>query len=148
MKYLFVVALTALALSGCQRRPDLDKLIAALGGELTYKETLTWLESTSHETLLGQNAYLVRHCRLHKTDTRTVREGESVRNVIEELNAQVKGSPGEFFLVQGIGKGSEKISYGLATLSAAGGLRPMAGDLLVIDPPPGHLLFKEYEQTR
>jgi len=151
VKSFFVVALSALALSGCslsQERPDLAALIRALQGDATYKETCLLINRTSHDLLVGQNAYLVKDCGSGSTQSRTVREGESLGDVIAELDGQVQNRSGAFFLVRGIGKKTEKIFYGLATLSAAGSLRPTAGDLLVIDPPPGHLLFKEYEQTR
>ncbi|MDP2895932.1 MAG: hypothetical protein Q8Q12_05145 [bacterium] len=150
MKSLFVVALSALALSGCslsQERPDLAALIRALQGDATYKETCLLINRTSHDLLVGQNAYLVKDCGSGSTQSRTVREGESLGDVIAELDGQVQNRSGVFFLVRGIGE-TEEIFYGQATQPAASGLRPIAGDLLVIDPPPTHLLFKEYEGTR
>lgn len=150
MKSLFVVALSALALSGCslsQDRPDLAALIRALQGDATYKETCLLINRTSHDLLVGQNAYLVKDCGSGSTQSRTVREGESLGDVIAELDGQVQNRSGVFFLVRGIGE-TEEIFYGQATQPAASGLRPIAGDLLVIDPPPTHLLFKEYEGTR
>jgi len=150
VKSLFVVALSALALSGCslsQDRPDLAALIRALQGDATYKETCLLINRTSHDLLVGQNAYLVKDCGSGSTQSRTVREGESLGDVIAELDGQVQNRSGVFFLVRGIGE-TEEIFYGQATQPAASGLRPIAGDLLVIDPPPTHLLFKEYEGTR
>jgi len=150
VKSLFVVALSALALSGCslsQERPDLAALIRALQGDATYKETCLLINRTSHDLLVGQNAYLVKDCGSGSTQSRTVREGESLGDVIAELDGQVQNRSGVFFLVRGIGE-TEEIFYGQATQPAASGLRPIAGDLLVIDPPPTHLLFKEYEGTR
>jgi hypothetical protein len=150
VKSLFVVALSALALSGCslsQERPDLAALIRALQGDATYKETCLLINRTSHDLLVGQNAYLVKDCGSGSTQSRTVREGESLGDVIAELDGQVQNRSGVFFLVRGIGE-TEEIFYGQATQPAASGPRPIAGDLLVIDPPPTHLLFKEYEGTR
>lgn len=150
MKSLFVVALSALALSGCslsQERPDLAALIRALQGDATYKETCLLINRTSHDLLVCQNAYLVKDCGSGSTQSRTVREGESLGDVIAELDGQVQNRSGVFFLVRGIGE-TEEIFYGQATQPAASGPRPIAGDLLVIDPPPTHLLFKEYEGTR
>jgi hypothetical protein len=150
VKSLLVVALSALALSGCslsQERPDLAALIRALQGDATYKETCLLINRTSHDLLVGQNAYLVKDCGSGSTQSRTVREGESLGDVIAELDGQVQNRSGVFFLVRGIGE-TEEIFYGQATQLAASGLRPIAGDLLVIDPPPTHLLFKEYEGTR
>lgn len=150
MKSLFVVVFSGLMLFGCSQardRSDLAVYIRALQGKTTYKETLLCLERTSHARLVEQKAYLVKNSGSGTAQTRSLREGESVEDVIEELDGLTGDGSGEFFLVRGIGKESEKIVHGRVTQLLDSGLQPMAGDLLVIDPPPDHALFKEYEQT-
>ncbi len=152
MKSLFVVALSALALSGCfdseKKLGDKETIIIVLKGEGTYKQQYLLLKGPSYASLLERNAYLLKDYGSGTTQIRTVREEESLGDLIAELDGQVQNRSGVFFLVRGIGKKTEKILYGQATRPAASGLRPIAGDLLVIDPPPTHLLFKEYEGTR
>jgi hypothetical protein len=151
VRTLFVVVGCALALFGCshtQDRSDLDVYLRSLHGKATYKETRLCLERTSHALLVEQEAYLVKDFVSRGSQTRPVREGESVRDVIAEIHGQARESAGVFFLVRGIGEKTEMILYGEATQPAAGNLRPVAGDLLVINPSPAHPLFEEYKGTR
>lgn len=149
MKSLFVVVFSAVTLFGCSQardRSDLAVYIRALRGETTYKETLFCLERTSHDLLVEQRAYLVKDYGSSTAQTQTLREGDSVVDAIEKVRGEAAGSSWEFFLVRGIGNESEEILYGRGTQTSDSSLRLMAGDLLLIDPPPNHALFKEYER--
>jgi hypothetical protein len=132
-----------LVLSGCNGTPhsrDLETLYLVYRGRATHKQAFIWFERTTYEGLVRSEDYVVRWFPGDVRERKRAPEGESVRDVI----AAVTGSVGEprhfYFLVRGIGK-NEEVFRGYDTDSHAANLTIVAGDLLVIDPPPTHVLF-------
>jgi hypothetical protein len=143
-----LIALTILTcyvvLSGCAEMPhrrDIETLYLVYGGKATYKQAFLWFERTTYEALVRRGEYFVRWRPGGIREGRIADEGESVRDVIAEIAGSVEGSPSFYFLVRGIGA-NENIHRGDHTDHQAADLTLVAGDLLIIDPSPKHILFR------
>jgi hypothetical protein len=65
-----------------------------------------------------------------------------VKDIIAEVAGEDEDTPRFYFLLRGIGL-NETVFSGYAGKPQAAALGLIPGDLLIINPPPGHFLFRE-----
>ena len=148
LKRLFTTGLSAvcLLLPGCSELPqhqDIRTLQLALRGRTTHKQNVLLFERTTYESLVRRGEYLVRWRRETDYHAAKAREGQTVEGAVTETAKPGTDPPTLYLLVRGIGKAERILSGEIGGGGADPGV--VGGDLLLLDPPPNHRLFREAE---
>lgn len=139
------ISVCALVFCGCNGtapRPDLEAFHLVLRGKATSKQRILLFERTSYNTLVERGACLTKHYGGGGAGIRILQEPRSVRDIIAEVAGEDEDNPRFYFLLRGIGS-KETIYSGYTGKPQAAVLGLVPGDLLIINPPPGHFLFRE-----
>jgi hypothetical protein len=142
---VIAISVCALAFCGCNGtapRGDLEAFHSVLRGKATSKQRILFFERTSYDTLVQKGAYLTKYFGGRAAGIRSLQESRSVKDIIAEVAGEDEDTPRFYFLLRGIGL-NETVFSGYAGKPQAAALGLIPGDLLIINPPPGHFLFRE-----
>ena len=142
---VIAISVCALAFCGCNGtapRGDVEAFHSVLRGQATSKQRILFFERTSYDTLVEKGACLTKYYRDGGAGIRSLQQSRSVKDIIAEVAVEDEDTPRFYFLLRGIGL-NETIFSGYAGKPQAAALGLIPGDLLIIDPPPGHFLFRE-----